>query len=242
MIPESAKKYAAPRDYPLSYPGKRPSYGFILANGVIWPVAFDKRKKEIHDAKVIINSSGEFLTINKFLESKQVSILEKRYAILGYGSNPVPGQLLSKFGKEAIVPVIFGSLKNCDAVYNLISNVGYAFAEMSINEDFTEGSIAITFLDKYQLHMMIETEKNYHLAYSHSDVILESGEKLSGGEGNSLYMFAGFRKLWVPLNYDGPIPIAELPSSGRKRKALTQTETLKLVIEEFKLNKGVLEN
>ncbi len=236
MIPEPAKKYTAPRDYPLSYPGRRPSYGFILANDMIWPLAVDK-ETELHDAKVMINSHGDFLSLNGFLKSKHVSALEKRYAVIGYGSNPVPGQLLDKFGKNAVVPVVFGNIRNCDIVYNLISNLGYAFAEISFDENFTEKCVGITFLDKDQLNIMIETEQNYQLAYSPLDVTLESGEIIQGGVNNSLYIFAGSRKIWVPSAYDAPVAIAEFPSSGGNCNALTQMEILQLAIKEFNLKK-----
>ena len=40
----------------------------------------------------------------------------------------------------------------------------------------------------------------------------------------ALYVFAGFRKVWVPRSLGGPVPISELPSKGRRRPSLTQSE------------------
>ncbi|MFQ6112629.1 MAG: hypothetical protein ACE5NG_00925 [bacterium] len=239
IFPERADRYPAPREDPLKYPGERPPTGFILANRMVWPIIYSEKDKgsvgATSSGRVLLDSSGESVTINKFLESRKAVPLQERFAVIGYGSNPVPGQLLSKFGAEAVVPVIFGTLKNSDVVYNLISNMGYAFAEIIIGEESTEGNVGVTFLDHQQLLTMVKTEQNYHLAYSPSEVRLESGEQLPGGKGNALYIFAGFRKIWVPSGYNGPIPIAERPSPGRKRKPLTQIETLSLVIEQFNL-------
>lgn len=239
VCPESADKYVAPIEDPLKYPGQRPPTGFVLANAMVWPIIYDGNAKgsvaSTCSGLVPFDSSGEFFTINKFLESRKAVPLEERFPVLAYGSNPVPGQLVRKFGSDAVVPVIFGALKNSDVVYNLISNMGYAFAEMIIDEESTAGIIGVTFLDPQQLRKMIETEQNYHLAYSLFDVTLESGEKLYGGKGKASYIFAGFRRIWVPRSRDWPIPIAELPSHGRRCKPLTQEETLSLIIDEFNL-------
>ena len=84
-----------------------------------------------------------------------------------------------------------------DIVYNLISNMGYAFAELAINQTSINCGIGITFLDEIQLEKMIETEENYCLAYAPNNVILESGQSLQSGNNFGLYVFAGFRKIWV---------------------------------------------
>jgi len=82
---------------------------------------------------------------------------------------------------------------------------------------------------------MIETEQNYHLAFSPTSVNLEFGDVLPGGPNGLCYIFAGFRKIWVPKSYAGPVPIAGLPAKGRSRPPLTQEQTLNLVVKEFRL-------
>lgn len=235
-LPTSAKNYQAPREHPLEYPGHRPKTGFILAEEKVYPIVWDDKDRGTTSKGQVILNENKPNSINRFLDSYHVAPLEKRFAVIGYGSNIVPGQLVSKFGKNTVVPVILGKIKGYDVVYNLISNMGYAFAEMYKNKS-VEGNIGITFLDKKQFTEMVETEQNYKLAYSPSDVELESGETV---KGSKIYIFAGYRKMWVPENYETPIPIAELPANGRAEKPLTQTETLELVIEQFNLKeKGI---
>jgi len=238
-IPEPIQKYVAPRDDPLSYPGKRPPTGFIVADEVVWPIVYDDKEKCSIDTtrggKVLLDSKGGYVTIDKFLESRGVAPIGERFAVIGYGSNSAPGQLLSKFGVTTVVPVILGTIEDSDVVYNLISNKGYAYAEMIIGQEAMRGSVGVTFLDDEQLRTIIRSEQNYCLAYAPSEVTLESGQKISGGSGGALYIFAGFRNIWVPYGHSGPIPIAELPFLGRKRRAMTQVETLGLAIEQFNL-------
>ena len=162
--------------------------------------------------------------------------MERRFLVIAYGSNSVPGQLTSKFGQDCVVPVIKGHAQGCDVVYNLISNRGYAFAELHIDGAASAcADVSITFLDDHQLQIMVETEENYILAYSPRDVRLENGQYLSGGTDGLLYVFAGFRKLWVPRHFSLPVGIAELPSPSRVIPELTQKATLELVAAEFGL-------
>ena len=162
--------------------------------------------------------------------------MERRFPVIGYGSNPVPGQLVSKFGGDCLVPVVRGQAQKCDVVYNLISNMGYAFAELHVDASGAAcADVSITFLDDRQLQMMIETEQNYVLAYSPRDVLLENGQFLSGGLDGYLYVFAGFRKIWVPRHLPLPVGVADLPSSSRVNPELTQEATLELVVSEFGL-------
>jgi len=174
-------------------------------------------------------------SLDDFLDANQVAPIAERYPVLAYGSNPVPGQLISKFGDAAVVPVVFGRITGWDTVYNLISNWGYAFAElMQEDEDVVVTTTGITFLDAEQLSQMAKTEANYHLAHFPDDVVLESGEQLRGSD-NGLYVFAGFRKTWVPEDYEGPVPIEEVPAEGRSRIPMTQRQTLQRVVEAFDL-------
>lgn len=240
MIPQAVSKYLSPRDDPLNYPGKRPSYSFLLAKGIVFPLVQDVASKKTKDSlpqiNVVQDRTGQLKELIKFLKELDVPDLKERYAIVGYGSNPVPGQLLSKFGKETVVPVLLGKLSNTDVVYNLISNMGYAFAQILINQFQVSAQIGITFLDDEQLNKMMETEQNYKLGYCPSDITLESGYSISIRDNKPVYIFAGIRKIWVPKKFAQPISVKELPSSGRKNKALFQEHILELAIEEFELS------
>ena len=107
---------------------------------------------------------------------------------------------------------------------------------MSLNESGSETRVGVTFLDEAQLRVMSTTEQNYRLAHCPTDVRLASGDLLTGGPSGNGYLFAGFKKIWVPPGLVSPVPVAELPAAGRSRSALTQFETLQLAIECFDLH------
>lgn len=238
MIPAST--FPAPRDHPLSYPGLRPEYSFVLADDVVYKWRLSKEGAGVEDrvmgGQVLLGPDGA-LDVHSFLKEKGVSPLHRRFAVLGYGSNPVPGQLVSKLGRDAVVPVALGKLKDTDVVYNLISNRGYAFAELVVNQVGTSCNVGVTFLDRTQLDRMVETEQNYRLVHAPADVLLESGQFLPAGVGSGLYVFAGFRRVWVPKTRKDPVSVAGLLSDDRENQGLSQRQVLELVIHEFGLGK-----
>ena len=80
---------------PSTYPGRRPRFSFLfIANGIY-------RLK--------------FRRLGKLLESHGLPPASERYAILAYGSNACPGQLLKK--KLTGVPVLYSRLTGAEAVY-----------------------------------------------------------------------------------------------------------------------------
>ena len=240
IIPEPAEKYVAPRDDPLKYPGKRPERSFILADRKVYPILYNNKEtgapESTYAGNVVTDEEGDISRIDDYLKSRGKPPLGERYAVLGFGSNPVPGQLLSKFGEDAVVPVIFGILDDADIVYNLISNYGYAFAELALEQKDVRVNVAVTFLDSDQLGVMNETEKKYGLAFVPRNIALESGEEIRGGENDVPALFyAGERKIWVPEGYCKPIAVKEIPSLGRTAEALNEEEVLDLIVEQFGL-------
>jgi len=233
-MPEPVSNYPVPHDRPLEYPGKRPPVSFVVKGKTVFRLQFLKSHKVSH-ASVVLGPGGGTLELDEFLKQAGVAPIEERFAVMGYGSNAVPGQLLSKFGVDSTVPVVFGRLGDSNLVYNLISNWGYAFAELALGQTGSRASVAVTFLDKAQLELMISSEQNYHLAVCPSNLHLQGGRALGGSSGAALYLFAGFRRLWIPSNHICPVPIAALPSQGRQAVGLTQQEVLQLVIEDFDL-------
>ena len=239
-IPEPASKYVAPRDEPLLYPGRRPGGDFILSEGQVWRIAYRDSSSTVAEGRVWLASESRAVPIDEFLKTRNVAPVAERYPVLAYGSNPVPGQQVSKFGDVAVVPVVFGRIRGWDAVYNLISSWGYAFAEIVPEAAEVVMTSGITFLDAQQLERMVETEANYRLAYFPDEVFLESGQLLRGSN-SGLYVFAGFRKTWVPRGCEGPVPIAEVPAEGRTRIPLMQQEILSRVIDVFDLRSSGIE-
>ncbi len=192
---KSATDYPAPRESPLSYPGRRPRWSFLLLRGgQVHPVDLPPNplpKSSQLGLCGVMADSGQQLALDGFLSELGVATMERRFLVIAYGSNSVPGQLTSKFGQDCVVPVIKGHAQGCDVVYNLISNRGYAFAELYIDGAASAcADVSITFLDDHQLQIMVETEENYILAYSPRDVRLENGQYLSAERVNN------FETLW----------------------------------------------
>lgn len=84
---------------PETYPGPRPRFSFFF------------------NSKGIYRS--QLRTVNKLLVDRGLTPLGERYAILAYGSNACPGQLLRKYKTTGLnhVPVLFGRLVGAEAVY-----------------------------------------------------------------------------------------------------------------------------
>jgi hypothetical protein len=223
LSPQPAASFPAPRDSPLEYPGKRPLHSFVLASETVFPVMDTGNW-------VVTEHTGQKLDLDAFLMQRNAATLDERFAVIGYGSNAVPGQLVSKFGNDAVVPVLMGTLANCDIVYNLISNSGYAFAELLVDRGQTECPVGITFLDDRQIGEMISSEQNYRLAFAPSTFVFPNDAKLHTDKGRQLYVFAGFQRIWIPNGRTSPVSIAELSS---REDAESQEVVLSRVLDEF---------
>src|SRR6266704_527935 len=77
---------------PDTYPGRRPRFSFFFTPQGIYRL--------------------QLRTLKQFLADRGLPPLEERYAILAYGSNASPGQLLRKYQIRGLtnVPVLFGRL------------------------------------------------------------------------------------------------------------------------------------
>lgn len=58
-------------------------------------------------------------SLDRFLAERKLPLLNQRFAVLAYGSNASPGQLLRKYQNYGLnkVPVLFGRLVGAEAVY-----------------------------------------------------------------------------------------------------------------------------
>ena len=85
---------------PETYPGQRPRFSFLFTHRGIYRFTLG--------------------TLDRLLKSRGLAPINERYAVLAYGSNACPGQLLRKFRSESSltnIPVVFGRLDGADAVY-----------------------------------------------------------------------------------------------------------------------------
>lgn len=84
---------------PATYPGCRPRFSFFFTSQGIYRLSLR--------------------ALDRFLSDRGHPSREERYAILAYGSNACPGQLLRKYQNHGLnnVPVLFGRLVGAEAVY-----------------------------------------------------------------------------------------------------------------------------
>lgn len=125
-------------DFPFSpstYPGRRPRFSFVFTSKGIY--------------RVPLGSLG------RFLEARGLPPLADRYAILAYGSNACPGQLLEKGLSD--VPVLFGRLHGAQAVYaGRTASKGYVPATLARKKGSRPSWITV--LTQEQLETMDKTE------------------------------------------------------------------------------------
>jgi hypothetical protein len=120
---------------PSKYPGRRPRFSFLFT------------RKGLYRLKL--------RTLDSVLAKRGLALASERYAVLAYGSNACPGQLLEKELDD--VPVIFGRLIGADAVYaRRTTQRSYVPATLARKDG--EGSNWITLLTRDQLGMMDKTE------------------------------------------------------------------------------------
>jgi hypothetical protein len=80
---------------PATYPGRRPRFSFFFTSKGIYRL--------------------KFRALRSLLKKHGLPSLDERYAILAYGSNACPDQLLNKNLTD--VPVLYGRLKGAEVVY-----------------------------------------------------------------------------------------------------------------------------
>src|SRR5260370_34368559 len=132
--------------YPFTvatYPGCRPRFSYMFTKKVIYRL--------------------NLRTLEKFLERRGLPPLGNRYAILAYGSNACPQQLLNKNLTD--VPVLYGRLTGAEAVYaGKKTERGYVPATLARKK----GSRAswVTLLTREQLQAMDASEGRQHNTYA----------------------------------------------------------------------------
>jgi hypothetical protein len=120
---------------PGTYPGRRPCFSFFFTPQGIYRV--------------------KLRALNLFLASLNLPPISERYAVLAYGSNACPSQLLQK--KLTTIPVLYGRLTGATAVYaHRLTQKGYVPATLARKKGTR--SSWINLLTKEQLSAMDRSE------------------------------------------------------------------------------------
>lgn len=132
---------------PSTYPGRRPRFSFLFTHEGIY--RFSLR------------------TLGRVLEERGVPPVSERIAVLAYGSNACPAQLLNKYHRDnrlTNVPVLFGRLHGAEAVYTRRrTSTGYVPATLARKRGSRPSWI--TLLTAQQVEAMDGTEgrPNYYV-------------------------------------------------------------------------------
>lgn len=127
---------------PATYPGRRPRFSFFFTSNGIYRL--------------------KFRALRSLLKNHGLTSLDERYAILAYGSNACPDQLLHKNLTD--VPVLYGRLKGAEAVYaGRKTQKGYVPATLA-RKNGTRSSW-VTLLTREQLTAMDTSEGRRHNTY-----------------------------------------------------------------------------
>ncbi len=229
--------YVAPRKDPLIHPGKRPPTSYIMDgnNNIFLMRDIDKGARQAY----IETIEGQ-VSVNDFLKRHQVPLLEERIPVIGYGTNPCPGQLEYKFRpiNNLIVPVIKGNIRGWDTVYKFIFNAGYAYAQLIPAKEVSVDAW-ITLLDQAQYEQMNLTEGGLKKDPDYRVGILPNFQIERSGELETL-VYVGSTKIFLSPGCrdqkNTPISVAEIPAEGRRTPALTQEEMLNHGLDIFHLN------
>jgi hypothetical protein len=134
---------------------------------------------------------GSHLSLDELLSELGASGVDRRVAVLAFGSNASPPQLARKFSgvPGSAIPVVKGWAYGLQLAFSAhINPVGYIPAAVRASGDLgTRIPVWLTFLDDEQLGIMDPTEPSYHrvtLEYGRGRPVveLESGELMEAAE------------------------------------------------------------
>ena len=198
----------APRNDPLVYPGKYPSFSYLLYDDMIYSLTNEKQ-------------GDNTITLDQKLRDLSAPPIGERNMILGYGSNLNPSQLTEKFkDNDNPLIVLLTTLNHHDIVYMAkISKYGYVPAALEYSKD-TQVNVGINLLDNEQLKTMNKTEGGYKLQQLNTKV------NLCGNLETVKYYHA--KDLLKDPN-DSPIRLKNIHGTNTKYPAMTEEEVLDYV-------------
>ena len=207
-------KYSpAPLDEPTIYPGTHPEFSYLLYDDYVYSLE---------------EQSGE--TLDGMLSRLEANDIHNRHAVLGYGSNSNPAQLVKKFKKNnKPLIVLFTTLLNYDVVYmSKISRYGVIPAALAKSKG-TCVEVCINMLDDEQLSIMNKTEAGYNLELLDIEVELY-GNKIIPKYYKAKNLVAGKDGL--------PIRLKDVSATNSKYLEMTEIQALDYVASKFDFSNG----
>lgn len=181
-------------DEPTLYPGPTPEHSYLLLGNELLrlvPAAGPLGEWPLGETR-----------LDEMLLERGAAPAEGRTAVLAYGSNASPPQLVRKFAglPESAVPVVKACAFGLRLTFSAhINPLGYVPAAVMSADDGTSLKTWVTFLDEDQLRMLDATEPSYERV-----VIARSGGRpvLELESGEQLHASALYRTRWGVLNLE----------------------------------------
>ena len=191
--------------FALSYPFPRPEGSFVFR--------YSEKGEGVTEA---------IPDWSTYLQDEKDATGIRRIAVLAIGSNASPLQLQRKYGdmgESGSVVVVPGRLPDYDVVYcPLIARYGSIPATLYYQRG-VEVDIHVTYLTMGQLEIMLTTEGGYHICKCNNLNMKLLGDQILSKA------FVFLAKNGELRNSSGhPIPLAEVPGSGRVGLPMTQSE------------------
>lgn len=183
-----------------TYPGRRPRFSFLFT------------REGIFRLKV--------RTLDAFLSERNLPRMADRYAVVGYGSNACPGQLIDK--NFTNMPVIFGRLVGAEAVFaRRTTSKGYVPATLAHKDG--ERSSWVTLLTKEQLRTMDDSEGRQYGTYVLAEL---TGVRFRVGRRHFTPLYAYVNIKGGVMALDGK-PVS-LRSIGQKKAKTMRNKTIEM--------------
>ena len=244
-----AKDYPAPRDHhPSVYPGERPGNSYLLEGSKVRLIEFVK-PGDIHSARIHLD---DCTPVGLDLRLRQLGVmpLADRIAVIGYGSNRNPSQILIKWRHarqkgshvQDVVPVLKGTLDNVDVVVEQFTSYGTVYAGI-LEGPQTKGQVTeawLTLLDPDQLIAMNESE-DVHRKDPAYKLAVFPGYTIEGFRKKICALgYAGNSKIFKSKTHKSPIVFSTVVSEGRKLNEYDAVGALELILREGDLTREVL--
>jgi hypothetical protein len=208
----------------LAYPFPRPDASIAIAGDQV----LELLELETRDLGAsVVRSGGAEDTLAEACRDAGLpteSLHEPRTAVLAYGSNASPAGLGWKFPdeREAVVPLVRGSMRGLDVVYSShIAVYGSVPATLQSSEG-TEVETFVALLTDAQLELVAGWEINATYETLEVDLSLELGDAPAE--------VGAFLSRHGCLTANGTeVAVAEVPAAGRRFTARTQPEVLEHV-------------
>lgn len=252
---EDARAYPSARQDPTVYPGARPSQPYLLEGNKVRLIHFID-PEDIHSGRISLDD-GTSVSLDERLRQLGAMGLDERIAVIGYGSNRNPGQILKKWSDargrtdaqrkgfdrvQDVVPVLKGTLENVDVVVEQFGSYGTVYAGI-LESPQTKGQkteVWLTLLDPVQLRIMNESEGIHGNSPAYKMAVFP-GYRIEGfQETISPLGYAGDSRIFKSQTHNSPIAFASVFSSGGSRlPQYDATGAVQLILQEGNLAEEV---